>query len=277
MNTVIICVVAICAVGLTLFFSLRKERGPKGELSPGAAAAVIVVTVLASATVLYAIVFRKPAPPADAGANGLAGEMGGGMGMAGGMGMGGGMGGGRPPSARRDLSRLVRQMAELQKTDNALLSAEQAKQLIPVLASLQKAEKMTDDEAQIQIEAIRGLLTEEQTQSLEKVELPQRGRGGGPRGGPAAGAAAPAGGEAATEQTREARMAAWRERMLEIPSVKTAYDAKLAEDPELATSTDKQRAFFREIRGELSPFRLGSSQEALTALLKALQTPGAGG
>lgn len=72
---------------------------------------------------------------------------------------------------------------------------------------------------------------------------------------------------------RSAFRQAMRERMLANPVVKRAYDAKLAEDPELATDEDKQSQFFRGIYRELSPFVRESSKEALEKLLAAVQKP----
>ena len=65
-----------------------------------------------------------------------------------------------------------------------------------------------------------------------------------------------------------------RERLLAVPAVKREYDAKLAEDPELATDDDKRSQFFRSIGRELSPFVIRqSSKEALEKLLAAVQKP----
>ena len=72
---------------------------------------------------------------------------------------------------------------------------------------------------------------------------------------------------------REAFMQAMRERMLANPVVKRLYDAKLAEDPELATDDEKRSQFFRSVFTELSPFVRESSREALEKLLAAVQEP----
>lgn len=67
---------------------------------------------------------------------------------------------------------------------------------------------------------------------------------------------------------------AMRERMLANPVFKRLYDAKLAEDPELATDEEKRSQFFRSAFSELSPFVVReSSREALGKLLAAVQKP----
>jgi hypothetical protein len=66
-------------------------------------------------------------------------------------------------------------------------------------------------------------------------------------------------------------MQAWRDRMLAVPSVKQQYEAKLTEDPSLATDEGKRRQFFRDVMRELSPFLQPSSKEALAGLILALQ------
>ena len=77
------------------------------------------------------------------------------------------------------------------------------------------------------------------SQNAAGPEGPQRGRRG-----PQAGGGSPQGGG----------RGAFFERLMENPEIKKKYEARLAEDPELATDPEKRRAFFREI---MSQFRQG--------------------
>lgn len=110
-----------------------------------------------------------------------------GMGMGGpGMGMGGpGMGGGGGPSGKRDLTTFIGKVELLSRPNVQLqLDAEQQAKLAAELEGLEKAEKMTDDDAEKRLEAFEALLTPEQKDALDAVALPRRGRGGPPGGGP---------------------------------------------------------------------------------------------
>lgn len=113
----------------------------------------------------------------------------GGMGMGGmgggGMGMGGGMGGGG--AGKRNLASLVGKLELLSRSDVKLqveLDAEQAKKVATQLQELDKAEKMTAEEAQTHLDALESLLTEEQKKTLGLISLPfgRPGPGGGGRG-----------------------------------------------------------------------------------------------
>lgn len=104
-------------------------------------------------------------------------------------GMGGpGMGGGGP-SGKRNLTAFVGKVELLSRPNIQLtLDAEQQSKLAAELASLEQAEKMTDEDAQKHLEALETLLTPEQKEGLDAVSLPRRGGGGGPPGGGAMGA-----------------------------------------------------------------------------------------
>jgi hypothetical protein len=109
------------------------------------------------------------------------GMPGGGMGgMGGGM---GGMGGGRGPSAKRQLTTLVRKI-DLLTGDIALnLADEQSSQLADLLSRIESQDAMTDEDAKVLHEELLGLLTDEQTAKQEAVSLPFRRGGGGMGGG----------------------------------------------------------------------------------------------
>lgn len=141
-------------------------------------------------------------PPGGGGAGGMAGMMGmmggGGAGGGGGGGMGmmgGGMGGGGGPRPKRDLTSMVGKLTVASKGIHFELTPEQMEKLSTRVSELEKAEKMTDEDAEQAIEDLRGILTEEQVDVLASFELP-RPRTGGPSpasasvaGGPPEGAA----------------------------------------------------------------------------------------
>jgi hypothetical protein len=115
---------------------------------------------------------------------GSMGGMGGGPGgMGGGMGGMGGMGGG--PNPKRDLTTLVRKIDLLTGEIGIKLSDEQGASLAAALADVEKAEDMTDDDAQAKHDAILALLDDAQKPQLDAIGLPrpQRGSGGGGPGG----------------------------------------------------------------------------------------------
>ena len=120
--------------------------------------------------------------PADPGYEGAGGEM---PGMGGGMPGMGGMGGGRQPSPKRELTTLVRKLELLTGDVGISLSDKQAADLCTALADIEKAETMSDEDAQTTQDKLLALLEEEQNDRLEAVSLPRR-RGGG-RGGPGGG------------------------------------------------------------------------------------------
>jgi hypothetical protein len=129
------------------------------------------------------------AAPTPAGASGGPMMGGGGMGGmgGGGMGMGGGMGGGGGGAGKRNLTSLVGKLELLSRSDVKLqveLNAEQAQKVAAQLQELDKAEKMTAEEAQTHLDALEALLTEEQKKTLGLISLPfgRPGAGGGGRG-----------------------------------------------------------------------------------------------
>jgi hypothetical protein len=82
------------------------------------------------------------------------------------------------------------------------LNEEQAKSIAVKLAELDKAEKMSGDEAQEALDALEAVLTPEQKDIVNTIGLPRGGRGGGggrgaggrPGGGGPPGAGGPPGG-----------------------------------------------------------------------------------
>ena len=67
----------------------------------------------------------------------------------------------------------------------------------------------------------------------------------------------------------------WRDRMLSIPAVRKAYEARLAESPSLVTDRDEQREFFRGVFREFSPFQLrAEARDALDGLIANLEDKG---
>jgi hypothetical protein len=111
------------------------------------------------------------------------GSMGGmGAGMGSGMG-GGGMGG---PNPKRDLTVLVRKIDLLTGGIGLKLSPEQSKSVSTALADVEKAEEMSDEDAQAKHDEILALFDDGQKSQLDGVGLPRpaRGAGGGGPGGP---------------------------------------------------------------------------------------------
>src|SRR5262245_16501485 len=105
------------------------------------------------------------------------------------MGMGG-MGGGFGGGGKRNLTSLVGKLELLSRPSLNLhleLDAEQAKKVALKLEELEKAEKMTGDEAQTHLEALEDLLTAEQKDTLGLIGLPFGRPGGGAAGRPGAG------------------------------------------------------------------------------------------
>jgi hypothetical protein len=120
---------------------------------------------------------------------GSMGGMGAGMGSGmGGGGMGGGMGGGGMggPNPKRDLTVLVRKVDLLTGDIGLKLSPEQSKSVSAALADVEKADEMSDEDAQAKHDEILALFDDGQKSQLEGVGLPrpQRGAGGGSPGGP---------------------------------------------------------------------------------------------
>jgi hypothetical protein len=139
--------------------------------------------------------------PAGMAPGGMPGMGGGGPPMMGMGGMGGGMGGmmgGGGGGGKFALTSLVGRLELLSRPDLKLrveLNEEQAKAIAAKLAELDKAEKMTGDEAQEALDALEAVLTPEQKEVVNTIGLPRGGRGGGggrgaggrPGGGPPGG------------------------------------------------------------------------------------------
>ena len=107
----------------------------------------------------------------------------GGSGMGGGGMGGGGMGG---PNPKRDLTVLVRKIDLLTGDIGLKLSPEQSKSVSTALADVEKADEMSDEDAQAKHDEILALFDDGQKSQLDGVGLPrpQRGAGGGGPGGP---------------------------------------------------------------------------------------------
>ncbi|HJT31924.1 MAG TPA: hypothetical protein VJ783_07705, partial [Pirellulales bacterium] len=67
------------------------------------------------------------------------------------------------------------------------LSATQSNELAEKLASLEKADKMTSDDAKANFEALEAILSDEQKATLATIELPRPPRAGGGPGAPTTG------------------------------------------------------------------------------------------
>lgn len=132
------------------------------------------------------------------GASGTPSPGGGAGGPGGGAGAGGrGAGGaGGAPQARRDLPALVAKLDLLTQGLHLEFDAEQRAKLAAALEKLDQSEELTEEEAQVQRESLRAILTDEQKALLSSIELPRRGGaglgggGGGGMGGPGGGGGA---------------------------------------------------------------------------------------
>ncbi len=116
----------------------------------------------------------------------------------GGMGMGG-MGGGGGGAGKRNLTALIGKLELLSRPSLKLhleLATEQATKIAARLEEIEKAEKMTGDEAQSHLDALEELLTAEQKETLGLIGLPggRGGAGGGRGAGGRPGGGGPSGG-----------------------------------------------------------------------------------
>ena len=105
---------------------------------------------------------------------------------------GGGMGGGgRNP--KRALTALVGKIELLTKQPlHIQLDAEQSAKIRDKLSELEKAEKLSADDAEAQLTALEGVLNTDQKAIVDSISLPiQRGGGRGGAGGPGAGGPTP--------------------------------------------------------------------------------------
>ncbi len=137
-------------------------------------------------------------PGASMGMAGGPGMGGGGMGMGMGMGMagmGGGMGGfgGGGNRSKRDLTSLVGKLALASKSIRVELDADQMQTLAARVAELEKAETMTDEEAETTLNNLQDVLSDEQKAVLATFELPRPARPAGGGGGPGGGGGGPSG------------------------------------------------------------------------------------
>ncbi len=85
-------------------------------------------------------------------------------------------------------------LGELEKKGGqTALTKEQAKKLLALFQPLTKKEKLTADEAKDVLKKIRSILTADQMNALQRIQLPRMGRpGGGPgSGGPQGGPSGP--------------------------------------------------------------------------------------
>ncbi|HZT41028.1 MAG TPA: hypothetical protein VFA07_02505 [Chthonomonadaceae bacterium] len=141
----------------------------------------IVFSLLIGGIGGYCVRAYSPAQASTPVAN-TSGGGGGGEGGFGGMGGGGMRGMGGPPPAGMALSRLVRNLSIIEEVQNQGLTPQQAQTVLPVLKSLQSADKLPAQEAQSKMDVIEKTLTDSQKHALDDLQ-PQRGGGGGGRGG----------------------------------------------------------------------------------------------
>ena len=142
-----------------MYLGLQLQEGSKDAASSGAPAPVA----------------GGGGPMMGGGGMGMGGMGGGGM-PGGGGGMGGGGGG------KRNLTSLVGKLELLSRAELKLqveLDADQAKKVAAKLAEIDKAEKMTAEEAQSHLDALEALLTAEQKTTLGLISLPFGRQGGG--------------------------------------------------------------------------------------------------
>lgn len=97
-------------------------------------------------------------------------------------GRGGGMG---APDPGRELTTLVRKLDLLTGDIAIVLTAEQAAVVTQQLADVETSEHLSEEDAQVRMEAVLAQLDESQKARLEAIGLPRVPRGGGgPGGGP---------------------------------------------------------------------------------------------
>lgn len=115
-------------------------------------------------------------PPTAAPSSGMAARSGSGPGGGGGM---GGVSGGGQAASGTELARLVRNLNVIQTAQGNGLTEAQAKSLRPILTKLQTSDKLSEDEAKRQLAAINAILSVAQKQTLETLQPPRGGFGGG--------------------------------------------------------------------------------------------------
>ena len=170
--------------------NMSYEQGPSASNNsccnsvPGWIASGIVGLALGAGATLLGIETFGPVPNPNVAATptspaGMPGMGGGAPGMGGGGMMGGGGGG------KRALTSLVGKLELLSRPNLKLqveLEADQVNAIAAKLLELEKADAMTGDQAQEQLDAFEALLTSEQKDVLAMIGLPF-GRGGGNSGG----------------------------------------------------------------------------------------------
>ncbi|MGI8982093.1 MAG: hypothetical protein ACR2FY_22920 [Pirellulaceae bacterium] len=180
---------------------LSKPTGASQSVPAWIASGILGLALGAGAMFLGLQLYEETVATTDAAGGGAAPPVAGGgapmMGM-GGMG-GGGMGGGG--GGKRNLTSLVGKLELLSRAELKLqieLDADQAKKVAGKLAEIDKAEKMTAEEAQSHLDALEALLTAEQKTTLGLISLPfgRQGGGGGGRGGGLGAAGRPGGASA---------------------------------------------------------------------------------
>jgi len=150
------------------------------------------------------------------------------------MGMGG-MGGGSSepePKPKRDLTNVVRKLSLLTGDVAIALSDEQAASLASCLADLEKAESMSDGDAQAKHDELLALLDDDQKARLKAIGLP-RGCPCG-EGGPPGGMGSPERAEDANPFQEEANaevLAKLRERFAPGDAAATVPEPANAENP----------------------------------------------
>ena len=113
------------------------------------------------------------------------------------------MGGGGAAQAQHgaELARLVRNLATIEKVQNQGITADQAKQLAPVLQAVKSADKIPDADAEAKTADIEKILTPAQKTALEAMAPPRGGFGGGGGGGGGAGGGGSMGGPTVNPRT----------------------------------------------------------------------------
>ncbi len=117
--------------------------------------------------------------------------------MAGGGGPRGGMAMG-PAGTGSELARMIRNLATIEKVQNRGLTADQAKELLPILQQLSDAETLPEAEAGAKLAAIGAILTDQQKEALAALQPVRGGGRSGGAGGSGSGATAPSQPQAGT-------------------------------------------------------------------------------
>ena len=168
------------------------------EVPASVAAGVICLALGGAAGFLGRDAQVQSASASSRTANATMGKSSGGGGSGGMPGSGdgpGGAGGAAAPNPGRDLTRLVSSLNTVEKVQNKGLTADQKKQLLPLMEAIQKADTLPEAEATAKLDAVKKVLTADQQQTLADL-TPQRGGRGGGGGAGGAGGGRPGGGGA---------------------------------------------------------------------------------